>query len=162
MAKKAPATAAIRALRAAHVDFEIHTYRYEPRGGTRVSARELGVPEHAVIKTLIFQTDAGDLLVVLMHGDREVSTGALARAVGARDTRPCEPRQAERATGYQFGGTSPFGLRQPLPVLIERSILDLDRLFINGGKRGLLVAMAPAELQRAIQTEPVEVARPVG
>jgi Cys-tRNA(Pro) deacylase len=152
------ATPAIRALRQHAVAFTEHAYRYESRGGTRVSSRELGVDEHAVIKTLVMQDERKQPLIVLMHGDREVSTKNLARQIGARAVEPCEPAAAERHTGYQVGGTSPFGTRKALPVYVERSILDLPRLYINGGRRGLLVAMAPRELERVLAPVAVDAA----
>ncbi len=151
-------TPAIRVLRQQGVAFTEHPYRYEPRGGTHVSSRELGVDEHAVIKTLVMQDDRKQPLIVLMHGDAEVSTKNLARQIGARSVEPCEPDAAERHTGYQVGGTSPFGTRKKLPVYVERSILDLPRLYINGGRRGLLVSMAPEDLVRVLSPKPVEVA----
>lgn len=153
-----PVTAAIRVLRQHAVPFTEHPYRYEPRGGTRVSSRELGVDEHAVIKTLVMQDDRKQPLIVLMHGDAEVSTKNLARQIGARSVEPCEPDAAERHTGYQVGGTSPFGTRKKLPVYVERSILDLPRLYINGGRRGLLVSMAPDDLVHVLSPTAVEVA----
>lgn len=153
-----PVTAAIRALRAAKVAFETHTYRYEARGGTKVSSRELGVSEHAVIKTLIMQDDTTKPLVVLMHGDCKVSTKELARQIGARAIAPCDPATAEKHSGYQVGGTSPFGLKKPLPIYAESSIQALSKLFINGGRRGMLVSMAPAELARALSPVWVEAA----
>lgn len=152
------ATNAIRALRAAGVAFVEHPYRYEERGGTRVSARELGVDEHHVIKTLVLQDDAGRLLLVLMHGDREVSLKALARALGIKRVDPAPAAAAQRATGYQFGGTSPFGTRQPLSTYVEHSVLALPRIYINGGARGLLVSLSPEALTRVLQATPVEVA----
>ena len=155
---KVPVTSAIRVLRQHRVDFTAHPYDYEPRGGTRHSAQCLGVDEHAVIKTLVMQDDAGQPLVVLMHGDREVSTKALARALGVKAIRPCDPAVAERHSGYQVGGTSPFGTRKAMPTYMEASIEALPRLWINGGKRGLLVSMAPAELVRVLSPTPVEVA----
>ena len=151
-------TAAIRALRAAHVSFEEHPYRYEDRGGTRVSARELGVDEHHVVKTLVLQDDQRRLLLVLMHGDREVSLKALARVLGVKHVAPAEAATAQRATGYQFGGTSPFGTRQSLPTYVERSILELPRIYINGGARGLLVSISPDVLTDVLQARPVAVA----
>jgi Cys-tRNA(Pro) deacylase len=151
-------TPAIRALEAAGVAFEEHRYRYEERGGTRVSARELGVDEHQVIKTLVLQDDAGGLHLVLMHGDREVSTKALARLIGVKRLVPAPATAAQRATGYQFGGTSPFGTRQALPTYVERTVLALPRLYINGGARGLLVSLAPDVLTTVLQATPVEVA----
>jgi Cys-tRNA(Pro) deacylase len=152
-----PVTAAIRALRAARVNFEQHLYEYEERGGTSVSARALGVDEHCVIKTLVMEDEAKRPMVVLMHGDKQVSTKNLARQVGAKTVQPCAPLVAERHTGYQVGGTSPFGMRKSLPVFSERGIFELDRLFINGGKRGFLVSLAPADLDRILRPTRVDV-----
>ncbi len=157
---KIPVTAAIRALRAASAEFEPHLYTYEERGGTAASSRELGVDEHAVIKTLVMQDDTGAPLVVLMHGDCEVATGVLAKAIGCKKVTPCDPATAERHSGYQVGGTSPFGLRHAMPVYAESSIAELDRLYINGGKRGLLVSMIPDELVRVLDPVWVEAAQP--
>lgn len=154
----ASVTAAIRLLREHGVTFTEHPYKYEERGGTRVSSRELGVDEHAIIKTLVMQDDGKRPLIVLMHGDREVSTKNLARQIGAKTVEPCDPAVAQRHTGYQVGGTSPFGTRKILPVYIERTILDLPSLYINGGRRGLLVSMPPAELVRVLTPMPVDVA----
>jgi Cys-tRNA(Pro) deacylase len=151
-------TPAIRALRAARVTFEEHPYRYEDRGGTRVSARELGVDEHEVVKTLVLQDDQRRLLLMLMHGDREVSLKALARTLGVKQIAPAAAAIAHRATGYQFGGTSPFGTRQRLPTYVERSILALPRIYVNGGARGLLVSLAPAVLTDVLQAHPVDAA----
>jgi Cys-tRNA(Pro) deacylase len=151
-------TPAVRALRAAGVAFELHPYRYEDRGGTRVSARELGVDEHIVIKTLVLQDEARRLYLVLMHGDREVSLKALARQLGVKRLDPAEAGVAQRATGYQFGGTSPFGTRQQLPTHVERSVLALPRIYINGGARGLLVSLDPRVLVEVLGASPVEVA----
>lgn len=148
-------------LRAAKVPFTEHEYRYEPRGGTRVSSRELGVDEHIVIKTLVMEDDRRKPLIVLMHGDREVSTRQLARAIGARAVSPCAPEVAERHSGYQVGGTSPFGTRKAMPIYVERSILALERLYINGGRRGLLVSLSPHDLVRLLDPTPVDVAMPV-
>ncbi len=153
-----PVTAAVRALREHGVAFTHHPYEYEPRGGTEVSARELGVDEHAVIKTLVMEDDARRPLVVLMHGDRDVSTKGLARFLGVKSVTPCAPEVADRHSGYQVGGTSPFGMRRAMPVYMERSIAGLPRLYINGGKRGYLVAMAPADLARVLAPVPVDVA----
>jgi Cys-tRNA(Pro) deacylase len=153
-----PATPAIHFLRKHGVAFSEHQYRYEDRGGTRVSSRELGVDEHAVVKTLVMEDEDGRPLLVLMHGDREVSTKQLARHIGRKTVRPCEPAVAQRHTGYMVGGTSPFGARRPLPVYIEESILDLPRVYLNGGRRGLLVALAPAEITRTLDATPVRVA----
>jgi Cys-tRNA(Pro) deacylase len=151
-------TPAIRALRAAGVDFTPRPYAYVPHGGTRHSARELQVDEHAVIKTLVMQTDAGDPLVVLMHGDREVSTKALARTLGVKSVTPCDPKTAQRHTGYQVGGTSPFGTRKAIPVYMERTIADLPEICINGGKRGLLVQLSPQAVVAVLAPTMVEVA----
>lgn len=153
-----PSTPALQVLKAHGVDFTVHPYRYEDHGGTRVCARELGVDEHAVIKTLVMEDEAKRPLIVLMHGDRSVSTKALARQIGVKSVQPCRPEVAERHTGYRVGGTSPFGTRKALPVYVERSILDLPRLWINGGARGLLVALAPSSLIQILEARPVEVA----
>ena len=153
-----PATPAIHFLRTHGVTFSEHPYRYEERGGTRVSARELRVDEHAVVKTLVMQDEDGEPLVVLMHGDREVSTKQLARYLGRKTIQPCDPAVAQRHTGYMVGGTSPFGTRKPLPVYVERTILDLPRVYLNGGRRGLLVGIPPAEITRTLHASPVDVA----
>lgn len=159
MAKeKAPVTAAVRALRTAGVSFSDHLYSYEEKGGTSVSSRELGVDEHCVIKTLVMEDDAKQPLIVLMHGDRQVSTKELARQIGVRSVEPCQPEVAQKQTGYLVGGTSPFGVRRQMPVYVEESILSLPLIYINGGKRGYLVGLAPAELQRVLQPTPVRVA----
>lgn len=152
------ATSAIHFLRKHGVVFTEHTYRYEEHGGTRVSARALGVDEHMVIKTLVMQDDKGQPLIVLMHGDREVSTKNLARQIGAKSVESCEPAVAEKHTGYLVGGTSPFGTRKPLPIYMERSIGDLDRIHINGGRRGFLVELAPADLVGVLSPNLVNVA----
>lgn len=149
---------AIRALRAGGVEFEPHLYTWEPHGGTRGSSDALGVDEHAVIKTLIFEDDSKRPLCVLMHGDREVSAKQLARIVGAKTVGPCAPQVADRHSGYQVGGTSPFGLRHPMPVYMERSILDLPRIYLNGGARGFLVAIDPKAAQRLLAPTLVDVA----
>ena len=123
-----------------------------------MSARELGVDEHAVIKTLVMQDDRGDPLIVLMHGDRDVSTKHLARQIDRKSVAPCEPAVAQKHTGYLVGGTSPFGTRRVIPVFLERSILELERLYVNGGRRGFLVSLTPADLVRVLQPTLVEVA----
>jgi Cys-tRNA(Pro) deacylase len=155
---KAPVTAAVRALRAAGVPFSDHPYEYEERGGTAVSARELGVDEHAVIKTLVMEDQDRQPLIVLMHGDKQVSTKELARQLGRKSIQPCSPETASRHTGYLVGGTSPFGTRKPLPVYVERTVLALPRIYINGGKRGYLVGMTPADVGKVLDLEPVDVA----
>jgi Cys-tRNA(Pro) deacylase len=149
---------AIRALRAAHMAFEPHLYPCQSHGGTRASAEALGVDEHAVVKTLIFEDQAGAPLCILMHGDREVSQKQLARVVGAKTVGPCAPEVADRHSGYQVGGTSPFGLRRKMPVYAERGIVALPRIYINGGARGFLVALDPRELVRVLGVTLVEVA----
>ncbi len=154
-----PVTMAIRALRAAKVTFVPHTYPYQPRGGTAASSAALGVDEHEVVKTLIFEDDRKQPLCILMHGDREVSAKALARAIGARAVSPCAPEVADRHSGYQVGGTSPFGLRRAMPIYLERTIAALPRLFINGGARGFLVELAPAEVIRVLQPTLVDAAQ---
>ena len=146
-----PATNAVRVLREHGVAFTHHPYDYEERGGTTVSARELGVPEHAVIKTLVMEDDAKRPLVVLMHGDREVSTKALARVTGVKTVTICAPAVADRHSGYQVGGTSPFGTRRAMPTYMERGIAALPYLYVNGGRRGYLVGMAPADLMRVLK-----------
>jgi Cys-tRNA(Pro) deacylase len=155
---KLPVTAAVRVLRQHGVASTDHPYNYEPRGGTAVSARELGIDEHAVIKTLVMEDETRRPFVVLMHGDREVSTKNLARLLKAKSVSPCEPSVADRHTGYQVGGTSPFGTRRAMPVYVERSITTLPYLYVNGGRRGYLVGMTPADLVRVLQPELVDVA----
>jgi Cys-tRNA(Pro) deacylase len=159
MAKdKIPVTAAILVLRKNQVDFIPRSYQYEEQGGTRVSARELGVPEHEVIKTLVMEDEKKSPLIILMHGDKEVSTKALARILGVKSVHPCDPKTAERHTGYRVGGTSPFGTKKPLPVYMEETIPSLPRILINAGSRGLLAEMPPSELVRVLQPAPVHVA----
>lgn len=153
-----PVTRAIHALRKAGVSFTPHLYDYVPQGGTRASASALRVDEHQVIKTLVFEDDARSPLLVLMHGDRQVSTKQLARVLGAKRVAPCEPKVADRHSGYQVGGTSPFGTRRAMPVYMERSIVALDRIFINGGSRGFLVELDPADLVRVLQPTLVDIA----
>ena len=155
---KLPSTPATRLLREKGVAYTEHPYRYEERGGTRVSARELGVDEHAVVKTLVMEDEAGAPLVVLMHGDREVSTKALARQLGKREIRICKPEAANRHSGYQVGGTSPLGTRKPMPVYLERTILDLPTIYVNGGSRGFLVGLAPRDLAALLSPTLVDVA----
>ena len=144
------ATGAIPVLRKHGVVFTEHSYRYEERGGTAVSSRELGVSEHSVIKTLVMEDEHQQPLIVLMHGDREVSTKNLARQIGRKVITPCSPEVAQRHSGYQVGGTSPFGTRKTMPIFLERSIANLERIYINGGRRGFLVSMTPADLIRVL------------
>ena len=156
--EKFPVTPAIRLLRDNNIAFTGHLYPYEEHGGTAHSARCLGVDEHCVIKTLIMEDDRKQPLIVLMHGDRKVSTRELARLRGVKTVAPCDPTVANKHSGYLVGGTSPFGTRKPMPVYLEASILDLPRIYLNGGKRGFLVELAPAEVQRLLQPTLVQVA----
>ena len=162
MAEKTPTTMATRALDAAGVAYVPRPYRYENRGGTAVSSRELGVSEHDVVKTLVMETDAKEPLIVLMHGDCEVSTKSLARAMGCKSVSPCKPEVAERHSGYAVGGTSPFGTRRQMPVYLQRTVLDCPRIYVNGGHRGFLVELDPAELVRVLQPTLVDVSLPAG
>jgi Cys-tRNA(Pro) deacylase len=155
---KTPSTSATRLLREHGVAFTEHLYRYEERGGTRVSAVALGVDEHQVVKTLILEDDERQPLIVLMHGDRDVSLKTLARVIGKKAAEMCDPKTAQRHSGYLVGGTSPFGTRRQMPVYVERSILGLDRIYINGGARGFLVGITPADLVRLLAPTPIEVA----
>jgi Cys-tRNA(Pro) deacylase len=150
-----PATAF---LKAKGIAFSQHEYEYVEHGGTEVPARALGVPEHHIVKTLVMEDDARKPLIVLMHGDRKVSTRNLARQAGRKSIEPCKPEVAQRHTGYQVGGTSPFGTRKPVPVYAERSILAIPEIYINGGRRGLLVKLRSAELERALEPTLVDVA----
>lgn len=165
MAKKktprVPGTQAVRALRAEGVAFEPMFYTYEEQGGTSVAARELEVDRHHIVKSLVFEDDTGDLLMILMHGDRSVAPGMLARAIGARSTHTATFEKAHKSTGYMFGGTSPFGMLRPIPVYAQQSIQDLECLYINGGRRGLLVRITPEDLARVTECMWVEVAKPV-
>ena len=151
------ATPAIHFLRQRGVPFTEHEYRYEERGGTAVSSRELGVDEHVVIKTLVMEDERKQPLIVLMHGDREVSTKNLARQADRKTVTPCAPDVAQKHTGYLVGGTSPFGTRKQMPVFLERTIADLDRIYINGGRRGFLISLTPADLIRALSPTLVDV-----
>lgn len=159
MAKeKIPTTPAIRILKQQKVPYTLRTYHYEDRGGTAVSARELDVDEHQVIKTLVMEDEKGTPLIILMHGDREVSTKNLARALGAKSIKPCDPKVAQKHTGYLVGGTSPFGTRKPLRVYMESTIQTLPQIYINAGKRGLLAEMSPEVMMKVLNPVPVEVA----
>ncbi|MDI6741704.1 MAG: aminoacyl-tRNA deacylase [Smithella sp.] len=153
-----PSTPAILALKAQDADFTLHTYPYEEKGGTKVSAHKLGVDEHTVIKTLVMEDETGKPLIILMHGDREVSTKSLARAIGVKSVSPCHPAVAERHTGYKVGGTSPFGTRKALPVYMEKTVADLPTVLINAGSRGLLAKMAPGAMVRILNPVLVNVA----
>jgi len=149
-------TPATRVLKENRVPFAEHPYRYEDKGGTETAAKALGVDEHAVIKTLVMEDEAKNPLVVLMHGDRQVSTKALARQLGVKQISPCDPAAVSRLTGYQVGGVSPFGTKRKLPVYVESTILELPAVYINGGKRGFLVQMSSAELTRCLSPTPVQ------
>lgn len=155
----APETPATRFLRQHGVAFSSHPYAYEEHGGTRVSARELNVAEHSVIKTLIMEDESGAPLIVLMHGDRTVSTKELARQAGRKHIEPCKPEVANRHSGFLIGGTSPFGTKRRMPVFMERSILDLPLVYINGGRRGFLVGVHPHDILRVLQPQLVNVAQ---
>jgi Cys-tRNA(Pro) deacylase len=154
-----PATPAIRVLKDNKVDFIPKPYKYEERGGTEVAARELGVNEHLTVKTLVMEDEKKAPFIVLMHGDREVSTKELARILGVKTIQPCDAATANRHTGYMVGGTSPFGTKKALPVYAEETILSLPVIYINAGKKGLLVEMKPVDLVRVRKPVPVKVAR---
>jgi Cys-tRNA(Pro) deacylase len=160
MARKehAPETPATSFLRQNNIDFTEHLYNYVEHGGTTESARQLGVDEHAVVKTLVMQDQDAKPLIILMHGDRQVSLKNFARQIGAKKVEPCKPEVAQRHTGYQVGGTSPFGTRKLLPVYVERSILSLPSIYINGGRRGFLVQISPRVLTDLLHAQPVDCA----
>jgi Cys-tRNA(Pro) deacylase len=153
-----PVTPAIRFLRDRGIRFITYSYAYEEHGGTRVSSEALGRSEHEIVKTLVFQNENRRPLIVLMHGDREVSTKQMARILGAKKIEPCDAPTAQKHTGYLFGGTSPFGTRIELPVYAEKSIFELPRILINGGKRGFLVEIDPLEIRKHLSSTDVEVA----
>ncbi len=153
-----PITPVVRFLRDKKIEFIPHLYDYVEKGGTRESARQLGVDEHAVVKTLVFETNERKPLIVLMHGDREVSTKTLARLLGVKSVEPAAPEKASKLTGYLVGGTSPFGTRTAMPVYVEKSMLSLERIYINGGKRGFLIEIDPGVLKHTLNAEEVEVA----
>jgi len=150
-----PATAA---LKAAGIAYTEHVYDYVEHGGTQESARQLGVDEHQVVKTLVMQDEQARPMIVLMHGDRQVSTKALAREIGVKKVEPCTPEVAQRHSGYQVGGTSPFGVRKRLPVFVEAGVLELPLVYLNGGRRGYLVALAPRQMAAALEARPVRCA----
>jgi Cys-tRNA(Pro) deacylase len=156
--EKLPITQAVRMLKDNGAEFTLRTYKYEERGGTPVASRELGVDEHQVIKTLVMEDERKNPLLILMHGDNEVSTKNLARVVGVKSVEPCDPETANRHTGYMVGGISPFGTRKALEVYVEASILELSKIYINAGKRGLLAEMSPQELKRILNPIAVNVA----
>jgi Cys-tRNA(Pro) deacylase len=155
-----PITTAVRQLRKDKISFTAHLYEYVEHGGTAVSSKALGVPEEQVVKTLIFEDERQRPLVILMQGHLQVSAKELARQIGCKSVAPCRPEVAERHTGYRVGGTSPFGLKKALPIYAEKSIAELPCIYINGGARGFLVGLLPADLERSLQVHWVEVARP--
>jgi Cys-tRNA(Pro) deacylase len=154
-----PATPAIRVLKDEKADFTLRPYKYEERGGTEVAARKLGVDEHMAIKTLVMEDDRKKPFIILMHGDREVSTKELARLLGVKSVQPCDPGTAQKHTGYMVGGTSPFGIRKKLPIYIEETLLGFQKILINAGRKGLLAEMATEDLLRILSPRPVKVAR---
>lgn len=158
MTQHAPETPATKFLKSHKIAFSSHLYAYEEHGGTKVSARELNVAEHSVVKTLIFEDENAKPLIVLMHGDRKVSLKELARQAGRKKIEPCKPEVANRHSGFLVGGTSPFGTKKAMPVFIEKSILSLSVIYINGGKRGYLVGIHPHDLVQVLQPTAVEVA----
>lgn len=155
-----PVTPAVRILRERKISFTPHLYHYEEHGGTLRSSQALGVPEHQVVKTIVMETDGRKPLIILMHGDYEISAKQLARVIGAKQVSPCSPETAQKQTGYMVGGTSPFGTRRNLPVYAEKSIFELARIFINGGKRGFLVEIDPQDIKRALDIREVTVGIP--
>ncbi|NWF92304.1 MAG: Cys-tRNA(Pro) deacylase [Syntrophaceae bacterium] len=157
--EKFPVTSAIRFLREHQVEFVERAYQYEEHGGTEVAARAFGVDEHLVIKTLVMEDEKKSPLIILMHGDKQVSTKELARVIGAKSVSPCSPEAALRHTGYMVGGISPFGTKKPLPVYVEESILSLPKILINAGRRGLLCEISPEDLIKVLRPIPVKVAR---
>jgi Cys-tRNA(Pro) deacylase len=157
---KAPSTQATRLLKQAGIAYTEHLYRYEEHGGTKVSARELGVEERAVIKTLVMEDEKGAPLIILMHGDREVSTKELARQIGAKSVQSCKPEVANRHSGYLVGGTSPLGTKKVMPIYAEGSIFELPRIYLSGGSRGFLVGLDPRHLDQALTIHRVNVAIP--
>jgi len=156
--EKFPTTQAIRALKHHKIEFSIHYYKYEEKGGTAVAARELNVEEHMVVKTLVMEDGNGHPFLILMHGDKKVSTKALARALGVKTVRSCDPKVAHKHTGYLVGGTSPFGIKKPLRIYIEKTILNLKNIYINAGKRGLSAEISQGDLMRVLKPTPVNVA----
>jgi Cys-tRNA(Pro) deacylase len=157
---KAPSTNATRLLKQAGIPFVEQLYRYEEHGGTKVCARELDVDEHAVIKTLVMEDEKGAPLIILMHGDRDVSTKELARQIGAKAVQPCKPEVANKHSGYLVGGTSPLGTRKAMPIHVEATIFALPRIYLNGGSRGFLVGLDPKDLEKVLKVKRVSVAIP--
>ena len=156
---KAPLTQAVAALRKQEIEFAFHFYGYRKDAVTRAAAIDIGVDEHIVVKTLVMETGEGEPLIILMHGDRQVSTKALARQMGVKTVKPSSPKDAERLTGYQGGGISPFGTKRKLPVYIEETIIDLPRIVINGGKRGFLLELATQDLIKVLNPTTINASR---
>lgn len=156
--EKFSTTPAVLALKAQNADFTLHSYPYEERGGTKTAASKLMIDEHRIIKTLVMEDETGKPFIILMHGDKEVSTKSLARAIGTKSVAPCNPAVAEKHTAYKVGGTSPFGTKKALPIYMEQTIADLPEIFINAGSRGLLARMPSAELMRILKPIAVSVA----
>ena len=155
---KFPATQAIRTLKKHRVNFDLCPYKYEDRGGTRTAAKELNLDEHLIIKTLVLETERGDPFLLLIHGDKDVSTKALARLLGVKSVNPSDSDVAHKHTGYVVGGISPFGTKKPLKVYIEESVMYLPKIYINAGRRGLLAKMSPENLERTLNPTLVNVA----
>ena len=156
--EKFPETLALRCLKEHNIPYELFEYKYEPRGGTAVCSRELGVEEHLCVKTIILETENKDPFIVLMHGDREISVKAMARILNVKTVKACLPAVADKHSGYQVGGTSPFGTKRKMPLYIEQTILELPEIYINAGHRGLLVKMKPQDIGKALEYTPVNVA----
>lgn len=156
---KIPSTPALRWLRAEEIAHQVHVYKYVEKGGTRASAAAFGVDEYVVIKTLIFEDHAKQPLIVLMHGDKQVSTKALARTLGVRAIHPCSPATAQKHSGYRVGGTSPFGTKTRMPLYVQNSITELPEVYVNGGSRGVLVSLNPKVFVDALTAVRVDVAR---
>ena len=157
-ADRVPSTSALRLLRSHGVDLQCRQYTYVANGGAAAAAMALGIDLHDMIKTLVFEQDDGQPFLILMHGDREVSTKQLARSIGVKRVSPCAPDTATRHSGYQVGGTSPFATRKPMPVYVEQSVLSAPRIYVNGGSRGLILELASADLVRILAPRPVQVA----
>lgn len=156
---KIPSTPPLRIFKGNHVDFTIYQYKYQEKGGTEVASRELGINEHIIIKTLVMEDEQKTPFIILMHGDKQVSTKEMARFLGVKSVNPCDAKVAQKHTGYVVGGTSPFGTKKTLPIYIEKSIFDLPNILINAGKRGLLVETNPGDLTKILKPIAVSVAR---
>lgn len=156
--EKYPVSQAVRHLREHNIEFSAHVYSYVDHGGTKIAAEQLGIEEHKIIKTIVMEDESKKPLIVLMHGDREVSAQLLARRIGAKRITPCDPKDVTKHTGYIVGGTSPFGTKTKLPTYMEKSILDIDTAYINGGKRGFLVGLTPNDVLKSLAPTVVEVA----